>query len=247
MNTNQNNGPWTMTKGELEGSVRHRLARDIMGKNFFGVEEWSTLYGVNFSKKQLQEVAEFPWSEDILNASCPFVKGKRIRKTHFAFLGLKTISGEFLTIIKWKKLHPVTDQPRFCSHAPDNWYAKEKFANEPTCGFRWYLMPLEIVPNFRNKTYRKQAAMLPAEYEVPFAVEEVSKVILHCKKNGIYLNSLKWGRCQDVTSNGRRVIVGNFDSWGLDVTDWVWLNGRNDHDVGLATSRKFSSTPLRTS
>ena len=73
-------------RGGLEGSVHQKLARAILGKNFFGVEEWSALYGVNFTKKQLREVADFPWNEDVLNAPCPFVKGKSVKETHFAFL-----------------------------------------------------------------------------------------------------------------------------------------------------------------
>jgi hypothetical protein len=208
-----------------------------MNKNFFGVEEWSTLYGVNFSKKQLREVAEFPWGEDILNAPCPFVKGKSIRETHFAFLGLNSIEGKPLTIIRWWKLHPAPWQPRFSHYVLGSWYTKRKFANEPTCGFRWYLMPLEIVPNSTYKTYKEQVTMLPAEYEVPFAIEEVGKDILYCMKNGIYLNRSKWGRCQDVISDGHRVHVGCFNLRGLRIG--CYLAGHRDLSIGLAASRKF--------
>jgi hypothetical protein len=281
MDTSQNNGPWTMTQGEfeesvrkvelavtkrggnprqlfdrirtdasftdriaefmlrggLDGSVHHDLAHAVMGKNFFGVGEWSALYGVNFSKKQLREVAEFPWGEDILNAPCPFVKGKSIRETHFAFLGLDAVGGKSLTIIKWQELHPASGQPRFYSYAPDNWYANEKFGNTPTCGFRWYLMPLEIVPNSTDKTYQGQVSMLSAEYEVPFAVEEVSKDLLYHRKNGVYLNPQRYGRCQDVTSVGRRVYVGYSGTGGLGVDRWS--DGGCYYDIGLAASRKF--------
>lgn len=227
-----------MLRGGLEGSVHQKLARAILGKNnFFGVEEWSTLYGVNFTKKQLREIADFPWNEDVLNAPCPFHKGKSIRETHFAFLGLDCIKGRPLPILKWQELHPQSGQPRFYSYAPDCWYAKENFANKPTCGFRWYLMPLEIVPNSTDKSYQEQTAMLPKEYEVPLAIEEVTKLILYYRKNGIYLNPTNWGRCHDVTSGGRRVPVGYFDSDGLHVGYW-WAAYRT-YPFGLAASRKF--------
>jgi len=65
---------------------------------------------------------------------------------------------------------------------------KENFANELTCGFRWYLMPLEIVPNSTSKTYQEQLAMLPTDYKVSLAIEEVTKEILYYRKNGIFLN-----------------------------------------------------------
>ncbi len=222
--------------GGLKGSVHQQLAQAIMGKNFFGVEEWSTLYGVTFTKKQLRAVAEFPWSEDILNSPCPFIRGKSIRETHFAFLGLNNIKGKPLPILKWQELHPQSGQPRFWSYAPDNWYAKEKFANEPTCGFRWYLMLIEIVPNSTDKTYQEQVAMLTADYEVPLAIEEVTKDLLYYRKNGIYLNPQRYGRCQDVSSDGCRVHVGYFDSGGLDVS-FCWDDLR--YRIGVAASRKF--------
>lgn len=226
-----------MLRGGLDGSVHYKLARAIMGKKFFGVEEWSTLYGVNLSKKRLQEVAEFPWGKNILNAPCPFVEGKSIRETHFAFLGLDAVKGKPLTILKWQEIHPVSGQPRFYSYAPGNWYAKEEFASTPVCGFRWYLMPLEIVPKSADKkTYRDQVAILPAEYEVPLAVEEVSKDLLYYRKNGVYLNPQRYGRCRDVSSDGLRVFVGFFVSKGLGVDS---LDGGCSSSVGLAASRKF--------
>jgi len=220
----------------FEPTTSQKLARAILGKNFFGVEEWSSLYGVSFSNKQLREVVEFPWSEDVLNAPCPFHKGKSIKETHFAFLGLDTFKGKPLTILKWQELHPDSDQPKFYSYAPDNWYAKEKFSNESTCGFRWYLMPLEIVPESADKTYAEQIAMLSADYEVPLAIEEVTKIILYYRKNGVYLNPTSYGRCQDVASDGSRVDVGCLFLEGLDVSD-SWGDLR-DYGIGLAASRK---------
>jgi hypothetical protein len=226
-----------MLRGGLEGSVHQKFARAILGKNFFGVEEWATLYGVNFTNKQLREIAEFPWNEDVLNAPCPFYKGKSIKETHFAFLGLDSFKGKPLTVIKWQELHSKSGQPRFYSYAPDCWYAKEKFAINSTCRFRWYLMPLEIIPDSTEKTYQEQVAMLSTEYEVPLAIEEITKLILYYRKNGIYLNPTNYGRCQDVSSGGFRVRVGLFDSVGLDVDYW-WGDDRN-YFVGLAASRKF--------
>lgn len=225
-----------MLRGGLEGSVHQKLARAILGKNFFGIEDWSALYGVNFTAKQLRAVAEFPWGEDILNAPCPFNKGKTIRETHVAFLGLDRFMGKSLTIMKWQETHPTTGQPKFYFYPPDCWYKDEKFANQPTCAFRWYLMPLQIVPDSESKTYQDQMAMLPAEYEVPYAIEEVTKDLLYHRKNGTFLNPLRYGRCQDVSSSGRRVYVGGFDSHGLYVD--YWTDARYDR-VGMAASRKL--------
>ena len=151
MNTNQ---------GGVSGSANHQVARAIMGKNLFGVEEWAALYGVKFTKKQLREVAEFPWGEEVLNAPCPFVKGKTIKETHFAFLGLENVNGKPLTILHLQELHPQGSQPKFASYAPNSWYFNQVWATNETAKFRWYLMSLEIVPNSEDKNYQEQAAML---------------------------------------------------------------------------------------
>jgi len=88
-----------------------------------------------------------------------------------------------------------------------------------------------------NKTYQGQVAMLPAEYEVPFAVKKVSKDFLYYRKNGIYLNPQRHARCQDVTSVGRRVVVGLFGALSLVVDRWS--DGYCGFSIGLAASRKF--------
>lgn len=226
-----------MLRGGVEGSIHQKLARAILGENFFGIEEWSSLYGVNFTKKQLREIADFPWSEDVLNAPCPFVKGKKVKETHFAFLGLNSFKGKPLTILKWQELHPASKQPQFYSYAPDCWYGKEEFVAKKTSDFRWHLMSKEIVPDSTNKTYQEQTKMLPNEYEVPFAVEEVAKEILYFKKNGVYLNPNRYARCQDLGSSGARVYIGFFSRYGL-CTGSGW-DGCRFSRVGLATSRKF--------
>ena len=232
-----------MLRGGLDGSIHHKLARALLGKNFFGVEEWSTLYGINFSKKQLREVAEFPWGEDVLNSPCPFVSGERVKDTHFAFLGLDKLNGSPLTILKLQELHPETGQPKFNSYAPSAWYSNEKFAKEVTPKLRWYLMPQSIVSNTTDRDYATQKGKLPAEYEVPFGIEEVAKSLLFYRKNGVYLNPKVYGRVECVTSLGFRVSVGGFDGGGLDVDGWgVDANCA----FGLAASRKFPSRTLNT-
>lgn len=186
---------------QLEASIYHERARAIMGKNFFGVEEWLTLYGVKFSNKQLREVADFPWDENILNSPCPFMKGKSIKETHFAFLGIDSIKNKPLTINRWQELHPKY------FYTPEIWHEKEKFAGESTCGFRWYLMLLESVPDLIAKTHAEQIAILPVEYGVAFVIEETTKLILYHRKNGDYLNTERPDRCQDV-SDGYHIGVG---------------------------------------
>lgn len=230
-----------MLRGGIDGSIHHKLARAILGNNFFGVEEWATLYGANFTKKQLREVAEFPWGEDILNGPCPFVKGKLVKDTHFAFLGVSKLNGDPLTVMKWHGLHPPTGQPKF--YFTDNpWHRGQPHTDVATMELRWYLMLKEIVPDSTSKTPEDQVAMLPAEYEVPTTIAEVTKDLLAFRKTGERPNYSRWAVCKERTVKtdcayaGYVSCVGLFSEGGLDVGDW---GGGAGSSVGLGASRKF--------
>lgn len=217
-----------LNKGQ-EGSVQQKLIRQVVGDQFFGVEEWARLYGygIVFTDQQLLEVADFPWSEDILNVPCPFVEGKIIKETHFAFLGVER------TILGFYRLHPAWGKPH-SRLTDDLWQGVKEIAEEQTCSFRWYLILKEIIPYSRSETYEQQLAMLPPEYEVPLAVEEVAKNILYYTKNRTPLNPGTWARCREATFVGR-VLVGDLDEHG------VGLGERLDDDfpsyIGIGASR----------
>lgn len=229
-----------MLRGGLDASIHQKLARAVMGKNFFGVEDWSALYEVNFTQKQLRQVAEFPWGEDILNSTCPLC-AKQVKDCHFAFVGLDRVNGKPLTILKWQEFHTATGQPKFYSYATSVWYSEQKFAKERTCSFRWYLLHQNIVPKSESKTYDEQKAMLTADYEVPSAVAEATKDLLVFKKTSNFVNSSRYARCEDVTSDGDRVSVGYFDESGL-VVNGYWDDVR-DGSIGLAASRRVLLSP----
>jgi len=226
-----------MLRGGIDGSVHHKLARALMGQNFFGVEEYVTLYGVNFSKKQLREVSKFPWSEDVLNGPCLFNKGKLVKDTHFAFLGVDKLNGSPLTIMKFQELHPASGQPKFYSYAPSSWYHQQAFATDKTMKLRWYLLLKNIVPNSTSTSWNDQKAMLPAEYEIPTAVEETAKDLYAQRKTGIYPNLKVYARVDDTSSDGSRVGVGYCCCGSVGVGSW-YVNG-DYYYVGLGASRKL--------
>lgn len=227
-----------MLRGGIDGSVHHKLARALMGQNFFGVEEYATLYGVNFSKKQLREVSEFPWGEDVLNGPCSFNKGKTVRETHFAFLGVDKLNGSPLTITKFQELHPASGQPKFYSYAPSScWYTGHPFAVDKTMKLRWYLLLKDIVPNSTSTSWNDQKAMLPAEYEVPTAVEETAKdLYVPRQTGGVYPNLKVYARVDDLSSDGDRVHVGDCHDGSVGVDYW---NDDGYSFVGLGASRKL--------
>ncbi len=203
---------------------------NALSKNFWGPKEWELYFNVKLTKKQLNKV-KFPWGRKVLDAPCPFHSEKSIKETHFAFLGLPDLFNEPLTILKWHEILSDKDQPKFYFDEP--WYANQEFAQDSVCDLRWYLMPLEVIPNSTNKIYQAQVMMLPKEYGVPKAVEEVTKVLLYFFKNATFLNWLRWGRTRDVTSASDPVSVGGFDKFGLSVDD----GPDSEETTGIATSR----------
>jgi hypothetical protein len=124
-------------------------ARDIMGKNFLGLEEVCNGYAVLYSDDQLLQILEIAYSEERLQAC---------KDTHILFPGYP------LSLI---------DIHRKCGDLfyDNDWYHLEAFANEKKVSVRWYLIRKEPVPGSLGKTYSEQTDLLPKEEEVPFACE----------------------------------------------------------------------------
>lgn len=196
----------------------------------FGIADWQKFYKIALTPQQLKGVGDFPWSDAILNSRCPFNPGKMVRETHFAFVGVDTVS-----VMELQKLNPSSSEPRFYNYAPDSWYSDEKFADEKL-RLCWYLGLKDIVPNSENKLFDEQEAMLPAEYEVPTAVAETTKDFLVYKKTGVYVNPYRWARTATLDSGRRRVYVGHCIAGGVDV--YRWFVGRYD-SIGVGAFRKF--------
>jgi hypothetical protein len=226
-----------ITRGnELQDAIidkMRELSLELPWMPCFGIADWQNLYGITLTPKQIASVANFPWSDAVLNAPCPFNPSKMVRETHFAFVGLDTVS-----IMELQKLNPKATEPRFASYVPDSWYSKQDFATIVKLKFRWYLLLKEIVPGSENKTFEDQEKMLPKEYEVPTAVEETAKDILIFKKTGVYVNSKRYARTSTLDSDRGRVYVGHCDAGGVRIVYWS-DDSRNDY-IGVSASRKFA-------
>ncbi|KKT21595.1 MAG: hypothetical protein UW06_C0034G0016 [Parcubacteria group bacterium GW2011_GWE1_43_8] len=221
-----------MLRRGIEPSTDQRIVRAIMGKNYFGPEDWVKLYGASFTKKQLRELASFPWNEEILMSTCPLC-GKTVHDCHFAHVGLPAIQASPLSIVKFREFYPETGQPKFYAYG-NAWYNDNDFAKVTTLQLRWYLTHTEIVPKSENKTTQDQQAMLPAEYELPLAIEETFKSFHAFKKTDALLNPKRYARCRDLSSDGYRVDVGDFGSGRFNVGRF----SDDTHDVlGAGASR----------
>lgn len=199
----------------------------------FSEADWASYYGP--AQKLNPEV------EDVLNGPCPFNKGKLVKDTHFAFMGMPAINGEPLTIAKWLELHPADDQPKFY-FTNDPWHVGQPHTDVATLEPRLYLLLREIVPGSTNSTPEQQVAMLPEGYEVPTTIAEVTKDILVFRKTGKRCNGSRWAACKERTVKTDKADAGNvscvglFHGIGLNVYGWV---GDQRDLVGVGASRKF--------
>jgi hypothetical protein len=212
-----------------------RWVQAIMGRNFFGIEQWRKFYAVHSAMDISRQLSEFPWSADVLNGPCPFFPGMSVKDTHFAFLGLRSLRGRSLTCLRWYKIH----QRRF-DLDPTYWHRDQAYFAKKTCEFRWYLMLKEAMPNPEGRTYEEQIHLLPEDYEVPTVIEEVTKHVLYFVRNRIYVNKKRWSWCRDTDTWGNQIYVGGFNRDGLDI--WWLKTPSGDITMGLGCSRKTIPT-----
>ena len=225
----------------FDSSTDTRIARILLGKSFVDVCDWVALYGAHFTGKEKKAALKFPWHEDVLMSPCPFNKGKLIKDTHTAFLGLPKLNDQPLTVAKWIELHPDTGQPKFY-HSNNPWHVGQPHTDVATLLPQWYLYLTEIVPGSTNKLPDEHMKMLPAEYELPSTIGETTKDLLVFRKTGVRPNYSKWAHCSETTVKTEKCsgeypsMVGSFVEYGLRVDGW---SGDRGGSVGCGAARKF--------
>jgi len=201
--------------GGFEPTTSQKRAREIMGKNFFGVEEAIRHFGVNPTRQQLAALSEIPFSEAVLEQS----KDTHVLVAVFP-LSVLEIPGK-------------VDSKLFYDQW---WYNKESFAKERG-EVTWQLIRKTPVNNSTSKNWQEQQALLSKDDEVPSAQVMVYTIIGHYLATGERLFEHVYVRTSSVDLGGRRVAVGRFDSEGLDVVSH-WDDNRYDY-LGVSSARKF--------
>ncbi|HXK32089.1 MAG TPA: hypothetical protein VJ378_01275, partial [Candidatus Paceibacterota bacterium] len=183
--------------GGFEPTTSQKRAREIMGKNFFGVEEAVKHFGVNPTRQQLAALSEIPFSEAVLEQS----KNTRVLVAVFPLSILE---------VRGKVEHKL-----FYNHE-DAWYNKQSFAKERG-EVNWQLVCKTPVDNSISKNWQEQQALIAKDDEVPSAQVIVYTIIGHYLATGERLFEHIYVRTSSVDSGGHRVSVGYFVSGGLDV------------------------------
>jgi len=204
--------------GGFEPTVSQKRAREIMGKNFFGVEEAIKHFGVNPSRQQLAVLSEILFSEAVL---------EQAKDTHV----LAAVFPLSILEVRGK----VQDKGLFYNQ---EWYNKEPFAKEYG-EVAWQLVRKTPVDDSLSKDWKEQRALIGKDDEVPTAQVMVYTIIGYFLATGERLFEKVCVRASSLRSDGHRVFVGFFDSRGLSV-DSYWDDYR-DGGVGLASARKVQS------
>jgi len=202
-------------KGEWEPSTPHQQARAIMGRNFFGVEEASKHFGVNYSEEQHLYLTEIPFNRNVLT-SC--------KDTH-VLVAVFPIS---ILVIRSKFVGC------FRNH-DDAWYARQAFAvNIGQVG--WQLVRKIPLGDATTMTRNQQRILYSKDGETPKAQVVVYTMIGHFLATGERLFEHVYIRCLDGNSRRRRVGVGSFGVKGLSVYYYYDNYVLRDHCVSSITT-----------
>lgn len=201
--------------GGFESTTSQKRAREIMGKNFFGIEEAIRHFGVNPSKQQTSTLAEVSFTAAMLESH---------KDTHILVAVFP------LSVLDVRK----ADNELFYLSS-SGWYESEKFAkNKGTVS--WQLVRKTLVEDSTNKNWDEQQALLGKDDETPTSQVMVYTIIGHYKATGERLFGNVYVRTSCVRSDDYRVRVGLFASDGLIVYYW-WDDLRNSF-LGLSSARK---------
>lgn len=203
--------------GCIVPNASHDGAREIMGKNFFGIPEAMKHFGVNPTRYQLSILSEIPFTPEEL---------MMCKDTHILVAVFP------LSICDLRSKVANNTKTLFYKQ---NWYNKQAFANNKR-ETSWQLISKTPVVNSTNKDWEEQQALVTSDEEIPTTQMMVYTIIGHYLNTGERLFQNFYVRTSDLDSDGIRVSVGYFDGEGLCVSS-CWDSYRSS-DLGLSVARK---------
>jgi hypothetical protein len=206
--------------GRIQSDVpttSQKRAREIMGKNFFGVEDAVKHFGVNPTRQQLAALSEISFSEAVLQQS----KDTHVLVAVFP-LSILEIRGK-------------VERKLFYNHK-GAWYNEQFFAKERG-EVNWQLVRKTPVDNSTSKNWQEQQALFGKDDEVPTAQVMVYTIIGHLLATGERLVERKYARTSSVDSDGNCVYVSDVGSNGLGISDYWDAVDYDNED--LSSARKL--------
>jgi len=200
--------------GSIE--IDNRLLSMLDDGAFFGPTDWIRYF--NIKMKTINWPDSFHPLETILNSSCPFVPGKKIKETHYLFCLPNDYKGLPLTINRWEEIYKhkknltlrSTDVSGIARNYADSCYQSLDFSKKEQARLNWYLMFKGVIPGSTKKTFSEQKEMLKDfGYEIPCAIEVLSMFLLAHEKNKKLFTSVYQihGRTADEYSTNNNIAI----------------------------------------
>jgi len=188
-------------------------AREIMGKNFFGIEEAIRYFGVNPTPEQLAVLEKIPFTEAQL---------EEMKDSHILVAGFPISILEIRDKVDWKLFH---------SHE-DSWYNESSFAKERGGDMvAWWLMNKRGVKNDGYNVYVANCKVPQLRNKVRDGVPNARQVVYTII--GHYLNTRErlFEDKYVITSSWWTAYakVGFFDLEGLSIGQY-WDPGEAEYE-----------------
>ena len=206
--------------GGFESSTSQERARNIMGRNFFGVKE-SIKHFVNPSRANTTAMSKVPFTEEVL---------KLCKDTHILVAVLP---------ISILDIRGKVDRKLFYSHK-GSWYNQEDFAKDRG-ETDWHLVRKTPVPDSFSKNWDEQQALLDTSEKIPSARVLIYTIIGQYLATGERLFENIALRTSSVDSGGDHISVDSFDQYGIGI-DAGW-DGSYGHDLGMSSSHSYEHLP----
>ena len=202
-------------------------AREIMGKNFLGIEEAIRHYSAAYTEEQLAALAEIRDEDGNIITEAEL---EECKNTHLLVAGFP------MTIVDIRKKAPSKKPEKAFSSYKNARYNTQAFATEEMVGLCWHLIRKTAAGGSFSKIYQNQTALLGPKDYVPRACDLVYAVILYFMVTGERLFANGYVRTATLDSVGLRVSVGFFGAGGLYV--YCYWGDDPDGGVGLSSARK---------
>lgn len=178
-----------MSRGCQSPSEDEIGARQIMGKNFLGLEEVIEYLGITPTPEEWNQVSIIPYSKETL---------EEYRDSHFLFLGVSQDNlGNPLTIKRMAEMIPsARGQKIFCGRIAESYQCK-KATTQTTPDLRWYLIKKSTTKESKGQPYDEQEKLLANTEYREKAVVYVYMTVLAFASRGETLFEKETVWCQD--------------------------------------------------
>jgi len=214
-----------LRNGLYEPTKSHKMAKEVMKDNFFGIEDVMEQFSLRPTREQLKKLADIPFSKTTLEAC----KDTHVLVAVFPMSILEMVENELF-------------RPLFNIGNPGNkpWFKREYFSWDEGV-VQWCLVRKNPPESSFLKDWAEQLGQFGTESDPAQIRIAVYATLGYFLKTGKRLFEENMARCAELDMSGRRVTIGPFKDDGIRIQAW-WDDNRCYY-VGSASVRKTESEP----